>query len=185
MATFGICAKCFVRLESDPTRPITKVGWAALGAASDAVLAEFADWQQDNTPTTRAKLGSAIREFCEYLGPAIGNEAAFRYQATWQALQDVADRDAQLTATMAAQPPIGAGDAALMRHLRRELDAARESFEHVQTATEAAINEGKKGDVMQGSESGGGFTIGLSKLAVIGFVVLVLLALGAWVVFSQ
>jgi hypothetical protein len=144
-ATFGMCAKCFVRLESDPKRPTTKDGWAALGAASDAVLAEFADWQQDNTPTTRAKLGSAIREFCEYLGPVIGNEAAFRYQATWQAFEDAVDRDAQLTATMAAQPTIDAGDAALMRHLRRERDAAREAFEHLQTATQAALDEAKKG----------------------------------------
>jgi len=124
-------------VENDP--------WAALDAASNAVRAEFADWQQDNTPTTRATLGSAIRELCECLGPVIGNEAAFRYQASWQAFQDALDRYAQLTATMAGHTPIDMADAVLMRHLGRELDAAREAFEHVQTTTQAALDERKKG----------------------------------------
>ena len=143
-ATFGMCAKCFVRLESDPKRSITKAGWTALGAAADAVRAEFADWEQDNTLTTHARLGSAIREFCEYLSPIIGNEAAFRYQTAWEALTYAVDRLAQLTATMAAQPTVDVGDAALMRHLRRERDAAREAFDHIQAATQAALDETKK-----------------------------------------
>jgi hypothetical protein len=46
---------------------------------------------------------------------------------------------------MAAQTPIDIADAILMRHLGRKLDAAREAFEQVQTATQAALDEVKKG----------------------------------------
>jgi hypothetical protein len=41
--------------------PATNEQWAILNEVSNRVLAVFADWQRDNTPTTRGKLGAGTR----------------------------------------------------------------------------------------------------------------------------
>ena len=115
--------------------------WRALADAADPMQQAIAEWEQDNTPATRAKADTTCRTFLDRLDPILGHETTFRLEASWQAVMDACDRKEQLRATMATQSTSDEADAELMRRLGLEIEAALKAFELVEAATQAALDE--------------------------------------------
>jgi hypothetical protein len=124
--------------------------WAFHHSSWDRLSAAIAHFQRDHTPAVRATTHALMREYIDALHPLIGRQAAFRYEASWQAFEEATDRSAQLNATMAARAALDETDTAMVDELERELVSAGEAFAWEQvvlkTALESAWDRDQKGE---------------------------------------
>jgi hypothetical protein len=120
--------------------------WSDIADKADALEEANEDWRLEDTPVKRLKLESALREYIGCLGPIIGHEAAFRYEASWQAFQDASDRQAQLVDTMATQPTFDQDDADLLHRALEEQDVAMKAFDRSLAALLRALEEARQRD---------------------------------------
>lgn len=117
--------------------------WQALAEASHALGTSFLNWKTAPTPANGLTLEAAIRGDANLLGPVIGHEAAFQFEAAYQAFVEAMDRHQALLATFAARPTLDESDVALMRGLQKDYEDAVTAFEVVEAATLTRIDVGR------------------------------------------
>lgn len=132
--------------------------WRVLNEAAEALDESFDALEESfNTstalqiPYARAAVEAAVSRYCDCLGPILGHGAAFTYQASWQASLDAIERHERLRATLAAKPTTDVADAAMLRQLKGELDAAARNHLQADAAMRAALDETQARDRAEGA----------------------------------
>jgi hypothetical protein len=115
--------------------------WAVHKAASDKMMAALDAFEEESTPAKRAETHAAIRQFIESLGPLIGHEAGFRYEASWRLFEDATARTEQLHATLGGRRELDPTDVALLRDVEQEALDRGDAFEREQVALQALLDE--------------------------------------------
>ena len=121
--------------------------WAAVEETSDAMAKAVDAWLPEKAPSTHAAVTAAVHAFAGCLDAVIGDEAAFRFEASWQAVVDATERVESLTSTLATSAAtLHAGDASMMLHLRDQQEEAVREFLRVENATQGALDEARTRD---------------------------------------